>query len=263
VKDGCEFQNKVIIVTGASLGIGKAVALRLLEKGAKVVGFSRNEEMLKKLNDSCFYNGQNFLPIRGDVSRADEVKKLVEETVQRFNEIHALINNAGVYPVTPFLDMSEEEWDQVVGTNLKGAFLCSKAVTQEMVSKGVKGQIVNIGSTVSLIARPGTAHYASSKAGLNMFTKVLAVELAPYGIRVNAVLPGVIATERVKDQLKSDRARIEHDTKVSRIPFGHEGSPRDIADAVLHLLSEKARYSTGSLMVVDGGYSLGIPAYQA
>jgi NAD(P)-dependent dehydrogenase (short-subunit alcohol dehydrogenase family) len=182
--------------------------------------------------------------------------------VQRFGKIHCLINNAGQYPSTPFLDLSEEEWEQVIGTNLKGPFLCSKAVAKEMIAKGVKGQIVNISSTASLIARPGIAHYASSKAGLNMLTKVLAIELAPHGIRVNAVLPGLIATEGVQAQLRNDDAMVEHQTKVARIPLGHEGTPRDIANMVLHLITEESNYLTGSLLIVDGGYSLGIPGYQ-
>ena len=131
-----------------------------------------------------------------------------------------------------------------------------------MIAKGVKGQIVNISSTASLIARPGIAHYASSKAGLNMLTKVLAIELAPHGIRVNAVLPGLIATEGVQAQLRNDDAMVEHQTKVARIPLGHEGTPRDIANMVLHLITEESNYLTGSLLVVDGGYSLGIPGYQ-
>jgi len=256
------FQNKVIIVTGASSGIGKEVTLSLLQNGAKVVACSRNEERLESMRKSHAIPEGDILTISCDVSRTDEVKRMVSAAVQRFGEIHCLINNAGQYPSTAFLDLSEEEWDQVVGTNLKGPFLCSKAVAKVMIAKGVKGQIVNISSTASLIARPGVAHYASSKAGLNMLTKVLAVELAPHGIRVNAVLPGLIATQGVRAQLENDGATVEHQTKLARIPLGHEGTPRDIANMVLHVISEESNYLTGSLLVVDGGYSLGIPAYQ-
>jgi NAD(P)-dependent dehydrogenase (short-subunit alcohol dehydrogenase family) len=158
--------------------------------------------------------------------------------------------------------MTEEEWDRIIDTNLKGAFLCCQSVAREMVRQRRGGQIVNVSSTASLIARPGVAHYASSKAGLNMLTRVLAVELAPHGIRVNAVLPGLIATEAVMGQMKSEAARAEHQTKLARIPLGHEGAPEDIVKSVLHLVSEEAAYVTGTLMVVDGGYTLGIPAYR-
>ena len=125
--------------------------------------------------------------------------------------------------------LSEQEWDQVQGTNLKGPFLCSQAVAAAMISQGVRGSIVNVSSTASLLARPGVAHYASSKAGLNMLTKALALELA----------------------------------KLARIPLKQEGDPQDIVQAMLYFLSEAARYTTGSLLIVDGGYSLGIPAYDS
>jgi NAD(P)-dependent dehydrogenase (short-subunit alcohol dehydrogenase family) len=256
------FQDKVVIVTGASSGIGKEVTLSLLQKGAKVAACSRNEERLQSIKTSQAIPERDILTISCDVSRAHDVRRLVSTTVQRFGKIHCLINNAGQYPSTPFFNVSEEEWDHVVGTNLKGPFLCSKAVAEVMISKGIKGQIVNISSTASLIARPGVAHYASSKAGLNMLTKVLAVELAPHGIRVNAVLPGLIATEGVQAQLSSDGGMVEHQAKVARIPLGHEGTPGDIATMVLHVISEESHYLTGSLLVVDGGYSLGIPGYQ-
>jgi NAD(P)-dependent dehydrogenase (short-subunit alcohol dehydrogenase family) len=257
-----KFQDKVVIVTGASSGIGKEVTLSLLQKGAKVAACSRNEERLESIKNSHAVPEGDILTISCDVSRASEVRSLVNAAVNRFGGIHCLINNAGQYPSTPFLELSEEEWEQVIGTNLKGPFLCSKAVAEVMIAKGVKGQIVNISSTASLIARPGVAHYASSKAGLNMLTKVLALELAPHGIRVNGVLPGLIATEGVQAQLRNDGAMAEHQTKLARIPLGHEGTPRDIANMVLHILSEESSYLTGSLLIVDGGYSLGIPVYQ-
>jgi NAD(P)-dependent dehydrogenase (short-subunit alcohol dehydrogenase family) len=236
------FQDKVVIVTGASSGIGKEVTLSLLQKGAKVAACSRNEERLQSIKTSQAIPERDILTISCDVSRAHDVRRLVSTTVQRFGKIHCLINNAGQYPSTPFFNVSEEEWDHVVGTNLKGPFLCSKAVAEVMISKGIKGQIV--------------------KAGLNMLTKVLAVELAPHGIRVNAVLPGLIATEGVQAQLSSDGGMVEHQAKVARIPLGHEGTPGDIATMVLHVISEESHYLTGSLLVVDGGYSLGIPGYQ-
>ena len=258
-----DYRNKVIIVTGASAGIGKELSLELLRKGGRVVACSRQPENLGPLADAWERNVGELLTAGCDVSQAQDVQRLVDGALQRFGAIDCLVNNAGIYPCTPFLELSEQEWDQVQGTNLKGPFLCSQAVAAAMISQGVRGSIVNVSSTASLLARPGVAHYASSKAGLNMLTKALALELAPNGIRVNAVLPGLILTERVQNQLKDPEALVEHRAKLARIPLKQEGDPQDIVQAVLHLLSAAARYTTGSLLIVDGGYSLGIPTYDA
>jgi NAD(P)-dependent dehydrogenase (short-subunit alcohol dehydrogenase family) len=255
------FQNKVVVVTGASLGIGKAVSLMLLERGAKVVASSRSEKKLEALRASADRWQDSLLTTTCDVSRQDDVEAMVAEGMKHFGRIDALVNNAGLYPTTPLLDLSEQEWDRVLDTNLKGPFMCSKAVVREMIAQKVKGHIVNIGSAASLINRPGTAHYASSKAGMNALTKVLAIELAPHGIKVNCVLPGLIMTEGLQSHIKSTSPS-EHQTKLDRIPLGFEGDPRDIAKAALHLMSDEANYTTGSLLVVDGGYSLGISAYR-
>ena len=258
-----DYRNKVIIVTGASAGIGKELSLELLRKGGRVVACSRQPENLGPLADAWERNVGELLTAGCDVSQAQDVQRLVDGALQRFGAIDCLVNNAGIYPCTPFLELSEQEWDQVQGTNLKGPFLCSQAVAAAMISQGVRGSIVNVSSTASLLARPGVAHYASSKAGLNMLTKALALELAPNGIRVNAVLPGLILTERVQSQLNDPVALVEHRAKLARIPLKQEGDPQDIVQAVLHLLSAAARYTTGSLLIVDGGYSLGIPTYDA
>jgi NAD(P)-dependent dehydrogenase (short-subunit alcohol dehydrogenase family) len=256
------FQDKVVVVTGASLGIGKALSLMLLERGAKVVAGSRGEKKLQALREAAKNWRDSLLITACDVSRQDSVEAMIAEGLKRFGRIDGLVNNAGIYPVTPLLDLSEQEWDQVLDTNLKGPFLCSKAVAREMIARRVKGHIVNISSTASLIARPGTAHYASSKGGLNMLTKVLAIELAPHGIRVNCVVPGVIMTEGLQSVLQNPDSIAEHRTKMDRIPLGREGAPGDIARAALHFMCDDSNYTTGSLLIVDGGYSLGISAYR-
>jgi len=258
---GSTFQDKVIIVTGASLGIGKELTLMLLGQGAKVAACSRSEEKLQALRASAAIGRDSLLTASCNVSRREEVEAMVAAVVRRFGRIDGLVNNAGLYPTTPLLELSEQEWDQVLDTNLKGPFMCSQAAAREMIARGIKGQIVNISSTASLIARPGTVHYASSKAGLNALTRVLAIELAPHGIRVNCVVPGVIMTEGVQAHIKRSSPD-EHKTKLARIPLGHEGDPGDVARAVLHLMSDEASYTTGSLLVVDGGYSLGIASYK-
>jgi NAD(P)-dependent dehydrogenase (short-subunit alcohol dehydrogenase family) len=255
-----EFKDKVIIVTGASLGIGRQIVESLILKEAKIVACSRNESMLNTMKESLSASEKNLLVLPCDVSCSEDVDALVGKTIQHFGGLHGLVNNAGIYPTTPLFELSEKEWDRVIDTNLKGPFLFSKAVAKEMVGHGVKGSIVNISSTASLQVRPGVAHYASSKAGLNALTKVLAVELAPYGIRVNTVIPGLIMTEGVKEHI-ANTSEAEHKTKLSRIPMKTEGEPQDIADAVTHFLSEASQYTTGSQLVVDGGYTLGIAAY--
>ena len=256
------FQNKVVLVTGASLGIGKMLTMMLLELEAKVVASSRSKEKLEGLRDNAGRWKDNLFTVCCDVSLYKDVKAMVAKSVERFGKIDGLVNNAGLYPTTPLLEVSEEEWDLVLDTNLKGPFMCIKAVAREMITSGVQGKIVNISSTASLIARPGTVHYASSKSGLNMLTKVLAIELAPHGIRVNCVAPGVIMTEGVKAHIQNPANVVEHTTKLARIPLGREGDPGEVASAVLHLLSDESNYTTGSLLVVDGGYSLGISAYR-
>lgn len=256
------FADQAVIVTGASLGIGRTVARDLLARGARVTAFARNPEALKRLRSEEKDSGDRLLCVTGDVSLRDDVERLVAASVERFDRVDGLVNNAGLYPVTGLLDLDEEEWDRVLGTNLKGPYLASRAVAREMIARKTPGRIVNVSSTASLIARPGVAHYASSKAGLNMLTRVLAVELAPHRIRVNAVLPGLIGTEGVHKALVEEDARAEYEAKKARIPLGDEGRPEDVAEAVRYLLSDRSCYCTGTLLVVDGGYSLGIPSYK-
>jgi len=172
-----------------------------------------------------------------------------------------LVNNAGIFPVTPFTELSVEQWREVIDTNLNGAFYCAKLLVDLMIENAVRGNIINISSTSSLLARPGIAHYASTKAALNNFSRVLAVELAPYGIRVNTVIPGLINTRTVTDALSSPMALAEHGTKLKRIPLGRAGEAKEIASAALYLVSDEAAYITGSSICVDGGYTLGIPSY--
>jgi len=251
-----------VIVTGASSGIGKHLCLRLAAEGATVVGCARDRNNLEYVYREMGDRPGEFWAIPCDVSDGSQVTQMVSETVERFGFVHGLVNNAGQFPVTPLLELPDEEWDHVVETNLKGPFMCSKAVAKAMIDRGIKGRIVNVSSTASLIARPGIAHYASSKAALNMLTKVLALELAPYDIRVNAVLPGLIMTEGVQTALGTEDALAEHRTKLARIPLKREGSTEEISFAIRFFLSDESTYSTGTLMVVDGGYSLGIPSYK-
>ncbi|KPK88797.1 MAG: hypothetical protein AMJ94_14080 [Deltaproteobacteria bacterium SM23_61] len=262
VKHMEDLSGQLIMVTGASRGIGAAITHMLLNCGARVAACARGREGLERLSaDAGRSQEDRLFTFPCDVSRAEQAAAFVAAAIRRFGEPHGLVNNAGLYPVKNFLELDEEEWDRVLGVNLKGPFLLTQAVARVMIERKVRGRIVNVSSTASLVSRPGIAHYATSKAGLNMLTKVLAVELAPFGIRVNGVLPGLIETETVVSGLSEAGARQEHEAKLARIPFREPGRPEDISEAILYLLSEKSRYCTGALLVVDGGYSLGIPSY--
>jgi 3-oxoacyl-[acyl-carrier protein] reductase len=253
------FHGKVAVVTGASRGIGRATALALGREGASLVLVDRDAQSLRSAEEELAGLGSRAAVIVADVTRRADVDRLTQEAHREFEAVHLLVNNAGIYPVTPFLEMAEEEWDAVLDTNLKGVFLTTQAIARRMISQGVAGRIVNVSSTSSVVARPGCAHYATSKAGLNQLTRVLAVELAPHAITVNALCPGVIATDRVQELSRINVA--EHHTKLARIPMARLGTPEEIADAVLFLLSDEASYFTGSVLYADGGYTCGIPSY--
>lgn len=266
--------GKVAVVTGASRGIGAAIARELARRGAAVTVVSRTAETLQPVAQIIQDEGGTCLPLAADVRDTAQVRKLVDSTYGEFGRVEILVNNAGLYPVTPFLDLTDEEWDEVVATNLRGPFVCSREFARRMVAdprsrRGTAddatpqpwGRIINISSTSSLLARPGIAHYSSSKAGVNALTRVLAIELAPYGITVNSVCPGLIATETIVAQAQDPGRQAEHRAKLARIPQGRCGQPQEVAAVVAFLASDEAAYITGAVVVVDGGYTLGIPGY--
>lgn len=234
------FDDAAFLVTGAASGIGREIAAALTDRGANVMASDRAD---------------------ADLRKPDQVDALAAAAFDHFGKLDGLVNCAGIYPVTPFLDMTVEEWDAVLETNLRGPFLMTQAVARRMVEAGAGGRIVNISSTASTLARPGVAHYGASKAGLNQLTRVLAVELAPHDIRVNAILPGVIGTERVLDAMADPAVQQENDAKLARIPLGRLGEPRELIPLTLFLLSAESSYCTGGLYTVDGGFTLGMPGY--
>jgi NAD(P)-dependent dehydrogenase (short-subunit alcohol dehydrogenase family) len=243
--------GKAVIVTGGGSGIGRGVALRFAQEGARLViadvNVSAAEETVAMIKDIS----GDANAAQTDVSRKAEVDSMVSRSVECFGQIDILVNNAGVSGEVPFLDMDEAEWDRVLAVNLKGAFLCGQAVARAMVQAGTGGKIVNIASVNAEVAGTGLAHYCSSKGGLRMLTKVMALELAPYKINVNAVAPGIIETPLTASSLADPGRR---QSLMAHVPWGRVGRPEDVADAVLFLASDQADFVTGTTLFVDGGW---------
>ena len=251
------FRGKAAIVTGAASGIGGAIARRLAREGARVGLVDVDGPGLGSVQKEIAASGGEAATWRVDIREPQSVERMARDAFSRWRQVDYLVNNAGIYPTTPFLEITEPEWDRVLDTNLKGPFLCAQAVCRRMVKGQVAGRVVNIGSTASVLARPGIVHYAASKAGLNMMTRVLALELAPYGIQVNAVCPGLVATPRALTMARP----ANHRKKLEVIPLRREGRLDEITSLVCFLLSDEASYCTGGLFFADGGYTAGLTAY--
>jgi NAD(P)-dependent dehydrogenase (short-subunit alcohol dehydrogenase family) len=255
-----ELSARAVLVTGAASGIGRALAEALARRGTPVALCDLDAAGAQAAAGTILGAGGRAWAIAGDVTRPADVERMVDQARRDAGPLGGLVNCAGIYPNTPFLDVTAAEWDQVLAVNLRGPFLVTQAVARRMIAEGAGGSVVNISSTASRLARPGIAHYGASKAALNQLTAVAAVELAPHGIRVNAVLPGVVGTERVHENAATDRGRAEHEAKLARIPLARLAEPAEVVSVVLFLLSPDAAYCTGALFTVDGGFTLGIPA---
>ena len=242
-------EGQVAIVTGAGQGIGRAVALTLAREGATVVVNDIDLEKAEKVAEEVSAQGGQALPVQADVSVGDEVNNLVEKTLDSYKRVDILVNNAGVAKMTRFLELTEAEWDRTMNINIKGQFLCSKAVIAQMI-KQKRGKIVNIASLAAHIGAPGLAAYGASKGGVVQLTKALAVELGKYNIMVNAVSPGLTLTDLIKSAVKDRPDFIEG---IDRIPLRRAAEPEDIANAVLFLASSESDYITGQVIIVDGG----------
>lgn len=238
---------RVAIVTGSGQGIGREIALTLAEHGASVVISDINATTANEVAAEIVAKNGKSMAITADITVQEEVASLVDQTVSSFGQIDILVNNAGIARDTLLMRMSSTDWDQVLATNLKGAFLCTQAVVRHMIRQRW-GRIINIASVVGLIGNSGQANYAAAKAGLIGLTKTTARELAARGVTANAIAPGFIDTEMTRKL--SDNAKQEF---LRQIPLGYAGLPKDVADAVAFLASEEARYITGHVLNVDGG----------
>lgn len=240
-------QKKVAIVTGASRGIGRAIALRLAKEGAYVVVTATTVENANKVAVEIEQLGGRAFAFALNVAEIGECETLVKTALEKFSKIDILVNNAGVTDDNLLVRMKEEEWDKVLDVNLKGAFNCIRASTKTLM-KQRSGKIVNITSVVGIMGNAGQANYCASKAGVIGLTKSVAKELAPRNIQVNAVAPGYIETDMTKDLPDDVR-----ETLVNAIPLGRIGAPDDVAALVSFLVSENADYITGQIITVDGG----------
>lgn len=245
--------EQVALVTGAGQGIGAAIAETLAEEGYNVAVNDIDGRNAQATADRIERPSIDTLSVEADVSSPEDVDKMVTEVLDIFDRIDVLVNNAGIETNTPFLELEEEEWDQVLGTNLKGVFLLTQRVATEMVRRNIEGTVVNITSIHQDVPRTNKLHYDSSKAGLWMLTKDVALELSEHRINVNAVAPGAIATQMNQEALEDEEVRAEINAAT---PWDRLGEPKEVAEAVSFLVSDKAEYITGSYLRVDGGRSL-------
>ncbi|WP_100010992.1 3-oxoacyl-[acyl-carrier-protein] reductase [Lentibacillus sediminis] len=240
--------GKNALVTGASRGIGRAIALELARQGANVaVNYAGSAEKAQAVVDEVTELGGSAFKIQADVANEADVKAMMKEVVSGFGSLDILVNNAGVNRDNLLMRMKEEEFDQVINTNLKGVFLCTKAVTRQMM-KQRSGRIINVSSIVGVSGNPGQANYTAAKAGVIGLTKTSAKELASRNILVNAVAPGFISTD-MTDALSEE----QHAGMLGMIPLERLGKPEDVARVVRFLASEDANYITGQTIHIDGG----------
>jgi NAD(P)-dependent dehydrogenase (short-subunit alcohol dehydrogenase family) len=245
-------QGKTAIVTGASQGIGEAIAIGLAEAGANLVLAARNEANLAKVASEITAKGAKCITVKTDILKSSDLESMMDKAVAKFSKVDILINNAGVTMNKPAMDISEEEWDWLLDTNLKGYFMASKAAGREMI-KNKSGVIINNASVFGLRGFPNLISYIAAKGGVVNMTRGLAVEWARFNIRVNCVAPGYTVTEMAKLNIESNPKILE--MNLRKIPMKRGGQPREIADTVVFLASDASSYITGQTIAVDGGWT--------
>lgn len=244
-----DFRGQAVVVTGAGRGIGPGIALRFAEAGANlVVNYRESQEGAEAVVAEIESGGGEAIAHQADVSRVADVHGMFQRCLEVFGRLDVLINNAGTYPVVGLLEMREEEWDQVLDANLRSVFLCTQAAATLMVEQGIHGAIVNVATIEAEVPAPDHSHYNAAKGGVLMHTRSAAFELAPHGIRVNAVSPGLIWQPGIDESWPEGVARWQAAAPLKRL-----GLPQDVADACLFLASPAARWITGANLFVDGG----------
>ncbi len=244
-------KGKVVLITGGAQGIGRSIAIEMAREGAEIAVADINGQTFESVISEIKSMGQNAIAILADVRRKNDAKRMVETTVRDFGRIDILVNNAGLTRLAPLVDM-KEDWNLVVDTNLTGTFLCSQAVAPQMISQG-QGCIINIASMCGILGWAEREAFASAKAGVCNLTRVLAAELGSKGIRVNCIAPGYIITQSLRNLFES--GKLDKEMLLRGIPIGRMAGPEAVAYAVAFLASEKAGYATGSVFVLDGGWT--------
>jgi len=243
-----KLENKIAIVTGATSGLGLAISKLFLHEGATVVLSDINEqgnEIAANLGDKAFFQ-------KCDVSKSDEVHQLINWTLEKFEKVDIMVNNAGVGALGGILDCSDAGWEKVISTDLSGVFYGTSAAANAMKTVQIKGSIINISSILGLVGFPNAIAYCAAKGGVSNLTRAAAQDLAPLGIRVNAIAPAFIKTNMTKDVLENEAF---NNAIKANTPLGYTGDPEDIAQAALYLASDDSRYVTGIILPVDGGWT--------
>ncbi len=243
------YQDKIAIVTAATAGIGRAITVRLVESGAKVVAAARTAKDLEALRDEL---GDAILAVPTDVTVAGDIERLVQRTVEKFGRLDVAFNVAGGSRIGSITEMSDEDWDYTQSFTLRSIFICLKHQARRMIEQGNGGAIVNISSINSLVPLPSAVAYAPAKAGVDMLTKTAALDLAKHRIRVNALLPGLVATATTSPMLSMPKI---NDAYMERIPFHRPADAREMTGPALFLGSSEASYVTGATLVADGGWT--------
>jgi NAD(P)-dependent dehydrogenase (short-subunit alcohol dehydrogenase family) len=252
-KDYFKLDGKVAVVTGARRGMGRTHCFALADSGAKVVVSDIKLAECELVVEEIRERGGDACAIECDVSKKEEVDKLIKETKETYGRIDILVNNAGIVDFKNFFDLQEEDWERILNVNLKGCFFCSQAVAEVMKESG-GGSIINIGSIAmgqNGIGFPNTVPYVASKGGVAGITEAMAVDLADYNIRVNLIAPGVIETPMIDNIMENDEMVKQI---ISRLPLKRIGKPEEISSVVLFLASDASSYMTGSVINVDGGW---------
>ena len=249
-------KGRIALVTGAGQGMGRAVAEALSERGATVVINDVSAEAAQKVALDLNASGGTAIAVPADVSRGADVRRMVAQVVERFGAIHVLVNNAGVLRPTVVPEISEEEWDFILGVNLKGTFLCSQAVLPAMKEKGY-GRIVCFSSVGAMSGSPSHSHYAAAKAAVIGLTKAIAADYVKQGIRCNCIGPGTVDTPSLHDRINAfaDPVQARKDF-IARQPMGRLGAPEDITGIVVFLASDESKFATGNMYSVDGGMTI-------